>query len=244
MKREDFIYGIRPVMEALDAGREFDKLFIRRGNSSEIMYELKRKLKDKKIFYTEVPVEKLNRMVHANHQDVVGVVAGVSYSDLDHVLDQVFSKGQSPFLVLLDRITDVRNFGAIARSAECAGAHAIVIPIKGGAGVQADAIKTSAGALNYIPVCKVMSLKQTVIDLQEKGLKVFSASEKKDATFFKANLKEPMAIVLGSEEDGVSRDILELSDGLLSIPMHGKIGSLNVSVAAGILFFEAMRQRM
>lgn len=238
------IYGIHPVMEALNAGKELDRVFIHHGARGEGVQQLRRLLREKQIAFQEVPVEKLNRLTTRNHQDVVAFISPISYQPLEEVVMRVFEEGRTPLVLLLDRVTDVRNFGAIARTAECAGVHALVIPKRGAAAVSADAIRTSAGALHNLPVCRVDHLRDAVHLLKECGLKIYAASEKGKTFHFKADLAGPSAIILGSEEDGVSADLLKVCDQWLRIPMTGKVGSLNVSVAAGVLIFESLRQRM
>ncbi|MBK6446786.1 MAG: 23S rRNA (guanosine(2251)-2'-O)-methyltransferase RlmB [Bacteroidetes bacterium] len=241
---DQMIYGLRPVMEALEAGKEIDRIFIGRGAKGELMVELKNQLRERSIAWTEVPPEKLNRFTRKNHQEVVCFISAISYFSLSQVVPSLFEKGVSPFLLILDRITDVRNFGAIARTAECAGVHAIVIPTKGAAQVSSDAIRTSAGALSRIPVCRENNLKAVVSYLQQSGIQVVSATEKGTDFHFQADLSGPLAIVMGSEEDGVSPELIRSCDRLLRIPMIGAISSLNVSVACGIMLYEAIRQRM
>jgi 23S rRNA (guanosine2251-2'-O)-methyltransferase len=242
-KNEQLVYGIRPVIEAINAGKEIDRIFITRNAHGELMGELKNLLKEKDIPWQEVPIEKIHRITRNNHQDVICYISSVSYARLSDVLQSVFEDGQTPLILLLDRITDVRNFGAIARTAECAGVHAIVIPYKGAAQVTADAIKTSAGALNRIPVCREDSFRNTAVYLRESGLKIIAASEKGNDLYFQSDLTTPLAVIMGSEEDGVSNDLIRISDDLIKIPLMGKISSLNVSVATGIILFEALRQR-
>ncbi len=238
------VYGIRPVMEAIQAGKEVEKIFIGRTAKGELIQELKKLLQDRSILWQEVPKEKLDRISRNNHQDVICFISPVHYYSLAQIIPSIFEKGETPLVLLLDRITDVRNFGAIARTAECAGVHAIVIPFKGSAQVTADAIRTSAGALNRIPVCRETLMKNTVRFLQESGLKVVAASEKGKEHVYNSDLSGPLAIVMGSEEDGVSDDIIRTCDELLRIPLHGSLSSLNVSVACGVITFEAIRQRM
>ena len=242
-ENEQLVYGLRPVMEAILAGKEIERLFICRGAKGDLMAELKDMLKERQIPWTEVPMEKLNRITRNNHQDVVCYISSISYSKLADVVPTVFESGSTPFILVLDRITDVRNFGAIARTAECAGVHAIVIAAKGAAQVTADAIKTSAGALSRITVCRETNLKRTVEYLQQSGIKVVAASEKGQGDYYKTDLAGPIAIVMGSEEDGVSNDIIRIADELCKIPLMGKISSLNVSVAAGVMMYEVIRQR-
>lgn len=244
--REDdqMIYGLRPVMEAIKAGKEIDRIFIGRTAKGELMQELKNLLREENIPWTEVPEDKLNRFTRKNHQDVVCFISAISYHSLGQLLPSIFEKGETPFLLVLDRITDVRNFGAIARTAECAGVHAIVIPSRGAAQVTSDAIRTSAGALNRIPVCRESNLKNTVTYLQQSGVQVVAATEKGKEYHFQNDLNGPLAVVMGSEEDGVSPELIRICDKLLRIPMIGTISSLNVSVACGIMLYEAIRQRI
>lgn len=243
-KDDQLIYGIRAVMEAVNAGKEIERIFITRGAKGELMNSLKALLKEKGIAWQDVPIEKIHRITRNNHQDVVCYISSISYDSITQIVPSLFEKGETPLILVLDRITDVRNFGAIARTAECAGVHAIVIPMKGAAQVTADAIKTSAGALNRISVCRENNLRHTINFLQESGLRVVAASEKGAKNHFEADFTGPLAIVMGSEEDGISNEIIKVSDELLRIPLMGKIGSLNVSVATGIMLFEAIRQRI
>jgi 23S rRNA (guanosine2251-2'-O)-methyltransferase len=241
--QSQLIYGIRPVMEAVHAGKEIDRIFITRNSSGELMSELKKLLLQNEIPWQEVPVEKINRITRNNHQDVVCYISSISYASISNVLPGIFEKGETPLILILDRITDVRNFGAIARTAECSGVHAIVIPYKGAAQVTADAIKTSAGALNTIPVCREKNLRDSLDYLRQSGLRIVAATEKGNKKYFDADLAGPLAIIMGSEEDGVSNDLLRQADELLKIPLFGKISSLNVSVACGVLLYETVRQR-
>jgi 23S rRNA (guanosine2251-2'-O)-methyltransferase len=242
-KGELMIYGIRPVMEVLEAGKEIERIFIHRQAKGEAMQELKKSLLQHGISWQDVPVEKLNRLTRKNHQDVICFISAISYAPVEEIIQSVFNRGKIPLILLLDRITDVRNFGAIARTAECTGVDAIVIPDQGSAQVSPDAIKTSAGALNIIPVCRVRNLRNTVSYLKESGLKIFAATEKGNRLTFYADYTSPTAIILGSEESGVSNDLLQLADEKIRIPLMGNIDSLNVSVACGMILHEVMRQR-
>lgn len=207
------------------------------------MTELKKLLTDREIPWQEVPIEKIHRITRNNHQDVVCFISPVSYASLSNIIPGIFEKGETPFILILDRITDVRNFGAIARSAECAGVHAIVIPYRGAAQITADAIKTSAGALNSIPVCRENNFRDTFAFLRQSGLRLIATTEKGKQNYYNADLKGPLAIIMGSEEDGVSEDVLRTADDLVMVPLLGKISSLNVSVASGIILYEVIRQR-
>ncbi|MFM9027218.1 MAG: 23S rRNA (guanosine(2251)-2'-O)-methyltransferase RlmB [Bacteroidota bacterium] len=238
------IYGIHPVLEAIRAGKEIDKIFIARGTNNEGILQVKTALKEQGVFWQEVPSDRLNRFTRKNHQDVVAFISPVAYQPIDEIVPSIFERGLTPLLLLLDRVTDVRNFGAIARTAECAGVHAIVIPQRGAASVTSDAIRTSAGALSRIPVCRVRDLKQACLYLRDSGVTLAAASEKASDHYFNADFSGPLGIIMGSEEDGVSDDIIRTCDHLVRIPMLGHVGSLNVSVAAGVLVFEAVRQRL
>jgi 23S rRNA (guanosine2251-2'-O)-methyltransferase len=188
-------------------------------------------------------LEKLNRITRKNHQGAIAFVSAIHYAKLENVIADTFEKGEIPFILILDRITDVRNFGAIARTAECAGVHAIVLPSRGAAQINADAMKTSSGALNFIPVCKEDSLIQTIDFLQNSGLRVVACTEKAKSTIYEIDYKDPIAIIMGSEEDGITDEIIRKSDEIAKIPQTGQVGSLNVSVAAGVIIFETVRQR-
>ena len=240
---DNLIYGIHPVIESIRSGKEFDKLFIQKSLRAEQMAQLYALLKEFEIPYQHVPVEKLNRLTRKNHQGVVGYVSAISFQPVEEVVQMIFEKGETPLILVLDRITDVRNFGAIARTAECAGVHAVIFPAQGSAQVNADAMKTSAGALNNIPVCRTKNLSKTLDYLKDAGLQLVAATEKSETGLYDADFKLPTAILMGSEEDGVSPAYLKKCDLTLSIPMHGQTASLNVSVASAIVVYEALRQR-
>lgn len=238
------IYGIHAVTEAIRAGKEIDKLFLQEGLKSDLSSELRRLTKENNIIYVMVPGAKLERIAAGkNHQGCVAFLSSVSYSKIENILPAVFEAGRTPLLLILDRITDVRNFGAIARSAECAGVDAIIIPTRGSAQINADAVKTSAGALHSIPVCREDNIKATLEYLKESGLRIASCTEKGSTPHSSTDLSGPLAIIMGSEEDGISPEYLKRSDVRILIPMRGKISSLNVSVATGIVLFEVLRQR-
>jgi 23S rRNA (guanosine2251-2'-O)-methyltransferase len=243
LEEKEFIYGLRPVIEALEAGKEIDKILIQNGLRSEMLPSLRQLLAEKSIPYQYVPLEKLNRVSRKNHQGVIAFISQVVYSDIENIVPFVFEKGETPLILLLDRITDVRNFGAVARSAECAGVHAIVIPLFNSVRVSADAVRSSAGALNRIPVCRVKSMIACIEYLRASGLQIIACTEKAEMLYHTCNLSAPAAIVMGSEEDGISEPILKIADQKISIPMQGRIASLNISVAAGIVLFEAVKQR-
>jgi 23S rRNA (guanosine2251-2'-O)-methyltransferase len=239
------LYGLRAVKEAIHSGKEFDKVFVQKGLKGEIFGELRKLLEDNKIPYQFVPTEKLNRITdNRSHQGIVAFISHILYHRLEDVLPGVFEDGKTPLILVLDRITDVRNFGAICRTAECAGVQAIVIPAQGAAQVNGDAIKASAGALHNIPICREPNLKLALDYLKESGLQLVSVTEKADDFYPSANYSGPTALILGSEEDGISYEYIKRSDKRVKIPMGGKIESLNVGVAAGIVLFEAVKQRM
>lgn len=237
------IYGTRAVMEAILAGKEIEKVMIQAGLKNELVRELIATAQQHHVPVVTIPQEKLKRLTTKNHQGVICIVSAVSYASLDNIIDRAYSDGREPLLLILDRITDVRNFGAIARTAECAGMDAIVIAEKGNAPITSDAMKTSAGALNHLPVCREKDLKVTLQFLHDNGVRVVACTEKTDKEIYDADLRGPLAVVMGSEEDGVSDFIIRSADDLAKIPMRGKIGSLNVSVAAGIAMYEVIRQR-
>lgn len=237
------IYGTRAVMEAIRAGKEIEKIMIQSGLANDLIKELIATAREHHVPYTFVPAEKLKRLTSKNHQGVVCLLSSVTYASLDNIIDRAYSEGREPFLLILDRITDVRNFGAMARTAECAGVDAIVIGEKGNAPITGDAMKTSAGALNHLAVCREKDLKQTVRSLKDNGIKVIACTEKASLDLFNAPLTGPIALIMGSEEDGISDALLRDADELARIPMKGKIGSLNVSVAAGVAIYAVVRAR-
>jgi 23S rRNA (guanosine2251-2'-O)-methyltransferase len=238
---KEFVFGVQSVLETLRSGKEIDRLLVQRELGNTEILDLAR---EKGIQVQKVPLEKLNRITRKNHQGAIAFVSAIHYAKLENVIADTFEKGQIPLVIILDRITDVRNFGAIARTAECAGAHAIVIPARGAAQINADAMKTSSGALNFIPVCREDSLIQAVDFLQNSGLKVIACTEKTKNSIYALDYSSPIAIILGSEEDGISDELIRKSDELAAIPQTGQVGSLNVSVATGVIVFEAIRQRI
>jgi len=238
------IFGLRAVIEAIKSGKEIESVYIQRGLSGAIFHELKEALKERQLTYQLVPVEKLNRLTPKNHQGAAAFISPIIYQKIEDIIPAVYERGETPLILILDRITDVRNIGAIARSAACAGVHALVVPAKGSAQINPDAVKTSAGALFTIPVCREESLLKTVRFLQESGLEVTACTEKTQDLLYKPDYTVPAAIIMGSEEDGISTDLLRIADHLAKIPMFGEISSLNVSVSAGIILYEAVRQRL
>lgn len=242
-EKNPLVFGIRPVIEAIREGKEIERLFIQNGLSSEVSGELRQLIKEFGLAFQYVPIEKLNRLTRKNHQGVAAFISPVSYQQVENVLPAVFESGKVPLVIILDRITDVRNFGAIARSAECSGAHAIIIPLKGAAQVNGDALKASAGALYKIPVCRSANLKDTIEFLRNSGLQIVGCTEKSDKLYYEADLSLPTAIIIGSEEDGISAEYLKRCDTTVGIPVLGEIASLNASVAAGVILYDAVRQR-
>lgn len=243
MKKEETIFGTRAVIEAIKAGREIEKIFIQTGLNNDLIKELISIARDNSIPLSFIPQQKLNKLSNKNHQGVVCMLSVVQYSKLEDLIDKAYGDGKEPFFVILDRITDVRNFGAIARTADCAGITGIIIPDKGNAPITGDAMKTSAGALSFMPVCRVSDLKKTIANLKSNGLQIMACTEKASQTIYETDLQGPVAIVMGSEEDGISQALIKDADHLVKIPMYGNISSLNVSVAAGIALFEVIRQK-
>jgi 23S rRNA (guanosine2251-2'-O)-methyltransferase len=243
MEKDEYIYGTRAVIEAINTGKIIEKVFIKTGLNNELYQQLLSLIKENEIAFQFVPLEKINRITRKNHQGVLAFVSPIEYTNIEMLLPVLFETGQEPLLLVLDQITDVRNFGAIARSAECAGVHAIIIPEKGMARIGADAIKTSAGALHHVPVCRVTNLLRTIHYLKDSGIQIVAATEKSDKVYTQGNFKTPVAIVMGSEESGISQSILNISDQQLKIPLFGNIESLNVSVSAALMMYEAIRQR-
>ena len=239
---DNIIFGIRPVAEAIEAGRQIEKLYIRKGAEGQLMTELKDLCIRHRVRMQEVPVEKLNRLTRGNHQGVVAQISAIEYVGLADILERV-PEDETPLVVVFDGVTDVRNFGAIARSAECAGAHGLVTSLKSSAPVNAESMKSSAGALSLIPVCRAGSIRGTLKILQSEGFRIVAATEKSDKLLFEADLSGPTAIVMGSEDTGISKEVLKLCDMRLAIPIRGSVESLNVSAAAAVMLFEAVRQR-
>lgn len=237
------IFGTRAVIEAIRSGREIEKIYVQAGLSNDLIKEMITVAKEKNVPYTFTPQQKLNHLSSRNHQGVICVLAAISYSTVDDLIHRAFSDGRDPFFLVLDRITDVRNFGAIARTAECAGLDGIIIPDKGNAPISADAIKTSSGALHHLPVARTEELKKTFAQLKESGVRIVACTEKATKSIFTEDLTGPIALVVGSEEDGITPDLLRQADSRVMIPMKGKVGSLNVSVSAGVAVYEAIRQR-
>lgn len=240
------IFGSRPILEAMLAGKTLEKIFLQKGAKNPTVDEIVTLARHREVPIATVPVEKLDNLTRKNHQGAVAYLSAISYSPLDEIITSLFEKGKNPLVLILDRITDVRNFGSIARNAECMGVDAIIIPSRGGAQINPDAIKTSAGALHLVPVCREANLKETIDYLQNYGFQIVACTEKTDDTLTdnKVDMTGPTAILMGSEEDGISPEYLKRADARLRIPLMGQIGSLNVSVATGIILYEAMSQRL
>lgn len=245
MDKNDYIFGLRAVIEAIEAGKDIDKVLIRKDlQGGELLSELLDTLRRNNVVSQRVPLEKINKITRKNHQGVVAMLSAVTYHSLENLVPQIYEDGLMPFMVLLDGITDVRNFGAIARTAECVGADAIVIPERGSVGVGGDAVKTSAGALLHLPVCRYRNIFSAVRFLKDNGYKIVAASEKSEINYTTADYTGPVAIVMGAEQTGISPEVLRQCDTIVSIPQFGHIGSLNVSVAAGVMMYEVVRQRL
>jgi len=244
MKDKNKIFGIRPIIEAINGGKQIDKILLKKDLNGELFNELFSLVKKNNIAYQYVPIEKLNRVTSKAHQGVIAYLPEIEYHTLESIVPFLFENEKTPLILLLDKVTDVRNFGAIARTAECSGVHAIVIPTHNAAQINADAIKTSAGALHTIPVCKVDDLFEAIIFLQESGLQVVSVTEKTTDNYYDVDFKIPTAIIMGSEDKGISPKYIKMSDKLAKIPLLGEIESLNVSVACGVVLYEAVKQRI
>jgi 23S rRNA (guanosine2251-2'-O)-methyltransferase len=243
-EKNQMVFGIRAIMEAIESGKEIEKLMVQNGLKGELYNEFFQLVKYHQITYQNVPLQGLNRITRKNHQGVIAYLSPITYDNIENLVPMLYEEGKSPFILLLDRITDVRNFGAISRTAECSGVDAIVVPTRGAAIINEDAIKTSAGALHKISVCREDNLKTTLEFLKNSGLRIFGVSEKADNYYFDQDFSGPVALMLGSEENGISEAYMKYMDGFVKIPMKGYIESLNVSVAAGIVLFEVTKQRL
>lgn len=237
------VYGIRAVLESIQAGKTVERILIKKGTKGDLVTELIDLSKKSGVHFTHVHPDRFLKFKNKNHQGVVAYVSPIVYQELSEVVQQAFEKGEDPLILVCDGITDVRNFGAIARSAHCFGVHGIVVPMKGGAAINADALKTSAGALNSIPVCKEDRIVNTINYLKKTGLTIVAATEKARIEIAEVDCKQPLAIVMGDEAEGISEQVLKLCDHKAAIPMVGEIASLNVSVSAGVMLYEVMKQR-
>ncbi len=243
MEKSDYIFGLRAIIEAIEAGKDIDKILVKTDINGDLARELLSKAKEYGVLVRRVPQEKLNRITMKNHQGAIAILAAVPYHKLDNMIPMLYEEGRNPMMIVLDGVTDIRNFGAIARTACCAGADAIVIPSHNSVSITADAIKTSAGALFHIPVCREKSTLDAVKQLKENGYKIVAATEKGAKNYTKVDYNVPVAIVMGAEETGISDEVIRIADDLAAIPIIGDISSLNVSVAAGIMIYEVVRQR-
>lgn len=241
--QKDMIFGIHAVLEAIEAGKDIDKILIRKELQGELANELFTALSGKNIPIQRVPIEKLNHLTQKNHQGVIAFTASIEYQHINDIIPTLYEQGKNPFIVVLDGITDVRNFGAIVRTCECAGVHAIVVPTRGSAAANGDAVKTSAGALHHLPICRENQLTDTIQYLKNSGLRIIGATEKARKSYNQVDYNDPVVFVMGAEDTGISAEIVKMCDETVAIPILGNIGSLNVSVAAGILLYEAVRQR-
>lgn len=242
--KPDIIFGVHPILEAINAGKEIEKILIQHEGGSFAFREILNEAKLREIPVQRVPVEKLNRLTRANHQGIIAFASAVSFQPLEQVIMNAFESGSNPIVIILDRVTDVRNLGAIARSAECAGAALLIVPVQGSAQFNADAVKTSAGALSHLPVHRSPNLKNTLQYLKDSGFSIVAVTEYASEFYYNARFEGPVALIMGSEENGISKEYMRWVDQKVKIPMAGKTESLNVSVAAGIMIFEVVRQRL
>lgn len=238
---KDIVFGLHPVMELIKSGKEINKILIQKGLQGNLFHELRAMLRHSMVNIQLVPVQKLNNITRKNHQGVIAFISPVTYHKVEDLIPRLYEEGKEPKFIVLDGITDVRNFGAIARTAECMGFNGVVIPAKGGATVTSDAIKTSAGALMNIPVCRVDSLKKSVDFMSESGLKLVACTEKTEDSIYDFDYSGPIGIIMGNEETGISNDLINRSQYVGKIPMTGGISSMNVAVAAGIVMYESVR---
>lgn len=242
-EEKNYIFGIHPIIEAIESGRTIDKLFIQKGLHNELFSKLWKLVRLKRINYKHVPLEKINRLTKKNHQGVFAFISPIDFHNIEDMIPNLYEASRNPLILVLDRITDIRNFGAIARTAECADIDAILIPEKNAAAINADAIKTSSGALHKIKVCRTWNLKIALQFMKDSGIQIIACTEKTQSSIYELDYTIPTAIIIGSEENGISTDLLEISDSKAKIPLNGKISSLNVSVASGIILYEVLRQR-
>jgi 23S rRNA (guanosine2251-2'-O)-methyltransferase len=243
MKNEQQIFGIRAIIEAIQSGTVIDKVFIQKDIQGDLMKELMKVMKQKSVNYAYVPVEKLNRLTSNNHQGAVATISPIGFVEIETLIETVIESGRKPFFLILDQLSDARNFGAIIRTAECTGVDGIIIQKQGSAPVNGDTVKTSAGAVFNITICKVDHIKDAIFHLQANGIKTVAATEKTDQNIYDISLNEPVAIIMGSEDRGINPSVLKIVDEKAKLPMFGTIGSLNVSVACGAFLYETVRQR-
>ncbi|NNL79419.1 MAG: 23S rRNA (guanosine(2251)-2'-O)-methyltransferase RlmB [Flavobacteriaceae bacterium] len=244
MKEQLQIFGIRAVMEAVHSGKSIDKVFIQKGLRGQLIHELEKLLRDEGISCSYVPVEKLDRLSKKNHQGVVARISPVTFQSLDDVITKALDGEKTPLFIILDQVSDVRNFGAMVRTAECTGVQGIIVPKSGGASISGDTIKTSAGAIFKVPICKVDHIKDAIYYLQSSGIKIVAATEKTNKLIYDVDFTKPTALIMGSEEKGIASSVLKLVDECVKLPLMGEIESLNVSVACGAVLYEIVRQRL
>ena len=242
--QENTIYGFRPILEAIESGKTIDKVLIQKSLQGDLFKDLFIKVRHHKIPFQYVPVEKLNKITRGNHQGVIAFLSAIEYQSIFDIVPTIFETGRNPFIIILDKITDVRNIGAIARSAECAGVDAIVLPLKGGAQLNDDAVKSSCGALFKVPICRHSNLVEVINFLKESGIEIVGVYEKAKKMYFDKDLTAPVCIIMGNEYEGIAWDYLRECNDSIKIPMVGTIDSLNVSVATGVVLFEVVRQRI
>ncbi|AND64551.1 23S rRNA (guanosine(2251)-2'-O)-methyltransferase RlmB [Flavobacterium covae] len=243
MEKDNQIFGIRAILEAIHAKKEIDKVFVQKDAQGDLMQELLKTLKKNNINFSYVPIEKLNRLTSNNHQGAVATIAPISFVSLENLVERVTENKKTPLFLILDQLSDARNFGAIIRTAECTGVDGIIVQKQGSAPVNGDTVKTSAGAVFNIPICKVDHIKDAIFYLQGSGIKTIAATEKTNNNIYDIDLKEPLAIIMGSEDKGVNPSVLKIVDEKAKLPMFGTISSLNVSVACGAFLYETVRQR-
>ncbi len=244
MEKENQIFGIRAIIEAINANKEIDKVFIQKDAEGDLMKDLMKAMKRNNVNFSYVPVEKLNRLTPNNHQGAVATIAPISFVSLETLVEGALIGDKKPLFLILDQLSDARNFGAIIRTAECTGVSGIIIQKQGSAPVNGDTVKTSAGAVFNVPICKVDHIKDAIFYLQGSGVKTVAATEKTESHIYDINLNEPVAIIMGSEDRGVNPSVLKIVDEKAKLPMFGTIESLNVSVACGAFLYETVRQRM
>lgn len=242
-KESNYIFGIRAVIEAAKAGKNIEKVLLKKDTQGSIFQELMQVVTKMNIPFQYVPVERINKVTQKNHQGAVAYISPITYQNFEETIVALLEKKDNPIVMIMDSVTDIRNFGAIARTSECTGVDVMLIPDKGNAPVNSDAIKTSAGALLRIPVCREKSLMKAVTFLQQYEFQIFAASEKTNTLYTEADFTGPIAIVMGAEDKGVSKEVLKIVDQQIKIPLKGEIESLNVSVAAGVLLYEVLKQR-
>lgn len=243
MKNKDIVFGIKPIIEVIKSGKTIDKLFIQKGLHNESFAVLWKLVRSNRINYKHVPLEKINRITRKNHQGVVAFISPIDFYNIEDIVPVIFESGRNPLILILDRITDVRNFGAITRTAECAGVDAILVPEQQSAAINADAIKTSSGALHKIKICRTWNIKLSIQFLKDSGIQIIGCSEKAKKSIYDVNMQSPTGIIIGSEENGISKEYLNMCKYTTKIPIFGTISSLNASVATGIILYELLRQR-